>query len=334
MRDCYPHLRVFPGCFTRPTGDLGLQLCRRTDHVETWSPPYVDAYCSSAFEINPAARYRPDDQPGGSREVAFQKGATTMFRVLAAAAMAVFLLTVSSASVAAQKQQATVIHACIETRGPAMTRGDIKIRRGARCPPGERPITWNSRNGDRGPQGVVGPPGPQGPVGPTGPQGERGLEGPAGPGPGAQGHRTEGPRDRKGHRARGPGQGPQGPRAKGHRAKASQGLGPEGPSRGPGRARGTTRPTGLSRTAGRPRPCRTAGRNRPARTGWSAGRGGTAGRYRAARASGPTGPDRGDRPHGSDRPQRAAGRLGPRGRSVHLHNRQQPSERRRTSQRA
>ena len=30
-----------PGGFTRPTGDLGLQLGRRTDHVETWSPPYV-----------------------------------------------------------------------------------------------------------------------------------------------------------------------------------------------------------------------------------------------------------------------------------------------------
>src|SRR5436190_19885830 len=28
-------------CLTRPTGDLGLQLGRRTDHVETWSPPYV-----------------------------------------------------------------------------------------------------------------------------------------------------------------------------------------------------------------------------------------------------------------------------------------------------
>src|SRR5215207_8131743 len=30
---------VVPGCFTRPTGDLGLQLLRRTDHVEAWSPP-------------------------------------------------------------------------------------------------------------------------------------------------------------------------------------------------------------------------------------------------------------------------------------------------------
>jgi len=28
-------LAFCPGCFTRPTGDLGLQLNRRTDHVET-----------------------------------------------------------------------------------------------------------------------------------------------------------------------------------------------------------------------------------------------------------------------------------------------------------
>ena len=41
--DCEFVLRIcsFPGGFTRPTGDLGLQLYRRTDHVETWSPPYV-----------------------------------------------------------------------------------------------------------------------------------------------------------------------------------------------------------------------------------------------------------------------------------------------------
>jgi hypothetical protein len=30
LRTCF-----VPGCFTRPTGDLGLQLFRRTDHVET-----------------------------------------------------------------------------------------------------------------------------------------------------------------------------------------------------------------------------------------------------------------------------------------------------------
>src|SRR6266511_487498 len=31
---------VCAGGFTRPTGDLGLQLSRRIDHVETRSPPY------------------------------------------------------------------------------------------------------------------------------------------------------------------------------------------------------------------------------------------------------------------------------------------------------
>jgi mycothiol synthase len=45
---------LFPGGFTRPTGDLGLQLDRRTDHVETWSPPYVcSPYCSRMLEIRP-----------------------------------------------------------------------------------------------------------------------------------------------------------------------------------------------------------------------------------------------------------------------------------------
>src|SRR5205823_12967533 len=34
-------LALFAGGFTRPTADLGLQLCRRTDHVETRSPPSV-----------------------------------------------------------------------------------------------------------------------------------------------------------------------------------------------------------------------------------------------------------------------------------------------------
>src|SRR6266699_256772 len=41
VRYGFPHLRLVSGCFTRPTGDLGLQLCRRIDHVETRSPPYV-----------------------------------------------------------------------------------------------------------------------------------------------------------------------------------------------------------------------------------------------------------------------------------------------------
>src|SRR6266511_5885080 len=35
---------VCAGGFTRPTGDLGLQLSRRIDHVETRSPPYVNRH--------------------------------------------------------------------------------------------------------------------------------------------------------------------------------------------------------------------------------------------------------------------------------------------------
>ena len=102
------------------------------------------------------------------------------FRLLAAAGTAVFLLTATSASVAAPGQSTTVIHACIETGGPALTRWDIKIRRGARCARGDRPISWNNSNGQRGAQGASGPPGPQGPVGETGPKGEQGLKGAAG----------------------------------------------------------------------------------------------------------------------------------------------------------
>ena len=52
--ECEIILRIcsFPGGFTRPTGDLGLQLYRRTDHVETRSPPYVLwPYCSRMLRI-------------------------------------------------------------------------------------------------------------------------------------------------------------------------------------------------------------------------------------------------------------------------------------------
>ena len=38
------------GCFTRPTGDLGLQLTRRTDHVEAMAPPYVVALSVARLE--------------------------------------------------------------------------------------------------------------------------------------------------------------------------------------------------------------------------------------------------------------------------------------------
>jgi hypothetical protein len=46
---------IVPGGLTRPTGDLGLQLSRRTDHVETWSPPYVpySTDCSRGNDLLP-----------------------------------------------------------------------------------------------------------------------------------------------------------------------------------------------------------------------------------------------------------------------------------------
>jgi hypothetical protein len=53
---------VGPGCFTRPTGDLDLQLSRRTDHVETWSPPYV---CYQLSVAGPCAAWT--DGAGGRR---------------------------------------------------------------------------------------------------------------------------------------------------------------------------------------------------------------------------------------------------------------------------
>src|SRR5919202_3726866 len=48
-------LTLVPGCFTRPTGDLGLRLCRRIDHVETRSPPYVVLIVAPMIEIQPCA---------------------------------------------------------------------------------------------------------------------------------------------------------------------------------------------------------------------------------------------------------------------------------------
>ncbi len=59
---------MFPGGLTRPTGDLGSQLNRRTDHVETRSPPYV----ISTLHIVAvgAGTASPDDRlkPGAGRE--------------------------------------------------------------------------------------------------------------------------------------------------------------------------------------------------------------------------------------------------------------------------
>ncbi len=227
------------------------------------------------------------------------------FRLLAAAGTAVFLLTATSASVAAPDQSTTVIHACIETGGPALTRWDIKIRRGARCAHGDRPISWNNSNGQRGAQGAPGPPGPQGPVGETGPKGEQGLKGAAGAegpeGPGG----PEGPEGQQG--PEGP-QGPDGP-------EGPEGPdGPDGPE-GPCRARWPTRPSRTARVA------RPVGSNRPAGAGRSARC------NRPARSDGPARTSRPTRRNRTDRPCRLRGRLRPRAGSGHLHNRKQSQQR-------
>jgi hypothetical protein len=47
---------VCPGCFTRPTGDLGLQLFRRTDHVETRSPPRCLNYSRRSLSARSTCR--------------------------------------------------------------------------------------------------------------------------------------------------------------------------------------------------------------------------------------------------------------------------------------
>ena len=49
------------GCFTRPTGDLGLQLTRRADHVEAMAPPYV-----VALSVARSTGYGEGGGPGGS----------------------------------------------------------------------------------------------------------------------------------------------------------------------------------------------------------------------------------------------------------------------------
>ena len=63
----------FPGFLTRPTGVLDLQLSRRTDHVETWSPPYV--CCSQCSRTIPKSDPRPADE--SLLEQATDRGGTT-----------------------------------------------------------------------------------------------------------------------------------------------------------------------------------------------------------------------------------------------------------------
>ena len=182
-----------------------------------------------------------------------------MFRLLAAAGTAVFLLTVSGASMAAQDQGASTIHACIETGGPALTRGDIKIRRGARCARGERPVSWGGK-GRRGLKGSAGPSGPQGPAGDVGPKGDEGPQGSAGPqgpegplGPnGPEGAKGEtGPEGPQGDTGPQGSSGPQGPPGQTGQQGPQGQTGPQGPQ-GDAGPQGLQGPTGPSGAAGAP----------------------------------------------------------------------------------
>lgn len=92
-------------------------------------------------------------------------------------------LLVPTAFAGSQRTQASVL--CVELRGDADTRFDVKLRSGGRCARGERRVALprgvKGTAGRRGPPGPRGPAGPQGPAGPAGAAGATGPAGPAGP---------------------------------------------------------------------------------------------------------------------------------------------------------
>jgi Collagen triple helix repeat (20 copies) len=102
-----------------------------------------------------------------------------MNKMLLASGLLLALL-VPSAFAGSERSQAGVL--CVELRGDADTRFDVKRRPGSRCARGEDRVELP--RGVRGTTGRRGPPGPRGPAGaqgPAGPQGAAGPPGPAGP---------------------------------------------------------------------------------------------------------------------------------------------------------
>jgi Collagen triple helix repeat (20 copies) len=93
------------------------------------------------------------------------------------------VLLVPSAFAGSQSPQATVL--CVELRGDADTRFDVKRRNGTRCARGEAKVALprglKGPRGARGATGARGPAGAQGPAGPAGAAGATGAAGPAGP---------------------------------------------------------------------------------------------------------------------------------------------------------
>ena len=79
-----------------------------------------------------------------------------------------------------QRTQAGVL--CVELRGNADTRRDVKFRNSSKCKAGEQKVEpTRGLRGLRGPRGPAGAPGPAGPAGPKGDTGAAGPAGPAGP---------------------------------------------------------------------------------------------------------------------------------------------------------
>jgi hypothetical protein len=88
------------------------------------------------------------------------------------------LVLVAALVVSAAAAEAQVL--CVELRGGAKTRRDVKFRDGSTCKAGEQEVAVPP--GPAGPQGPTGPAGPAGPQGPEGLAGARGPEGLAGAG--------------------------------------------------------------------------------------------------------------------------------------------------------
>src|SRR5262245_49372176 len=89
------------------------------------------------------------------------------------------LVLVAALVVSATAVEAQVL--CVELRGRANTRRDVKFREGSTCKAGERMAVPLGFAGSQGPTGPAGPAGAGGPAGPQGPDGLAGAGGPAGP---------------------------------------------------------------------------------------------------------------------------------------------------------
>ena len=94
-------------------------------------------------------------------------------------------LLVPAAFAGSQRTQAIVL--CIELRGDADTRRDVKARNSSKCKAGEQKVALprglrglRGPAGAQGPAGAAGATGAAGPAGPQGPQGETGPQGPPG----------------------------------------------------------------------------------------------------------------------------------------------------------